>query len=78
MKHADFLQFMRAIFATEDVEILCTEFFTLLPQYVDLELSGQEAAQRLPHVAHHLQQCPECAEVYQALLKATRPDDDCR
>jgi hypothetical protein len=78
MKQAEFLQLMRAIFATEDVELLCSEFFTLLPQYVDLERSGQEAAPRLPHVAHHLQQCPECAEVYQALLRATRPDDDHR
>jgi hypothetical protein len=78
MKQADFVQLLRAIFTTEAVEILCTEFFTLLPQYVDLELSGQEAAQRLPAVAHHLQQCPECAEVYQALRKATRPDDDPR
>jgi hypothetical protein len=76
MKHADFLQLMRAIFATEDVEILCTEFFALLPRYVDLELSGQQAAQLLPHVAHHLSQCPECYEVYQVLLQAIRPEAD--
>jgi predicted anti-sigma-YlaC factor YlaD len=49
-----------------------------LPRYVDLELSGQEAAQLLPHVAQHLGQCPECNEVYQALLKATRPEEDHR
>jgi hypothetical protein len=78
MKRAEFLQFIRSILATEDVEILCTEFFDLLPRYVDLELSGQEAAQLLPHVAHHLGQCPECYEVYQALLKATRPEEDHR
>jgi hypothetical protein len=76
MTRAEFLQLIRSIFATEDAEILCTEFFALLPQYVDLELSGQEAAQRLPQVAQHLGQCPECYEVYQALLKATRPEDD--
>ena len=78
MKRTEFLQFIRSILATDDVEILCTEFFALLPRYVDLELSGQEAAQLLPQVAHHLGQCPECDEVYQALLKATRPEEDHR
>jgi hypothetical protein len=78
MKRAEFLQFLRSIFATEEAELLCTEFFTLLPRYVDLELSGQNAAQLLPQVQHHFGQCPECYEVYQALLKATRPEEDHR
>jgi predicted anti-sigma-YlaC factor YlaD len=78
MTRAEFLQFIRSIFATEDSEILCTEFFDLLPRYVDLELSDQEAATLLPQVKHHLGQCPECDEVYQALLEAARPEDDRR
>jgi hypothetical protein len=76
MKRAEFLQFIRSLFTTVDVELLCTEFFTLLPRYVDLELSGQPAGQILPHVAHHLNQCPECYDVYQGLLTAIRPEED--
>ena len=76
MKRAEFLQFIQSLFATADMELLCTEFFALLPRYVDLERSGQQAAQLLPHVAHHLSQCPECYEVYQALLKAISPEED--
>ena len=76
MKRAEFLQFIQSLFATVDGELLCTEFFALLPRYVDLELSGQQAMQLLPHVAHHLRQCVECYEVYQVLLTAIRPEED--
>jgi hypothetical protein len=29
-----------------------------------------------PDVSHHLQQCPECKEVYEALFKAVQSDND--
>lgn len=74
MKREQFTQLIRSIFAAKDEEILCTEFVQLLPRFVDLELSNQEPRTLLPEVDHHLHQCPECDEVYQALLHAARSE----
>jgi hypothetical protein len=75
MKREAFEQFVRSIFASKDAEVLCSEFFEALPRFVDLQLAGQNAAAALPEAAHHLGQCPECNEVYLALLQALRSED---
>ncbi len=75
MKAEQFGQLIRSILRTSDEEILCSEFFDLLPGYVDLEAAGQDASTRLPQVHHHLGQCPECNEVYEALRDAVRAED---
>ena len=78
MNHTQFLELLRAIFETRDDEIVCSEFFERLPQYVDLVLATAdasrlgEAAEALPQVAHHILQCSECAEVFEALLEIER------
>lgn len=76
MKREVFKQLILSIFAAQDEEILCSEFFGLLPRFVDLQLSGQDVAMLLPEVSHHLGQCPECHEVYQALLHAARSEEN--
>jgi hypothetical protein len=63
---------IRSIFAVQDKEMLCSEFFEIIPRYVDLKLAGEDADKVFPKLSHHLQQCPECDEVYQALLKAVQ------
>ena len=76
MNHAQFLELVRAIFDTREDEIVCSEFFELLPRYVDLVLATADAsrqpAEALPRVAHHILQCAECAEAYEALLEIER------
>jgi len=80
VNHAQFLKLLRAIFDTRDDEIVCSEFFELLPRYVDLVLATADASplqlgqagDALPQVAHHILQCPECAEAYEALLEIER------
>ena len=80
MNHAQFLKLLRAIFDTRDDEIVCSEFFELLPKYVDLVLATADASplqlgqagDALPQVAHHILQWPECAEAYEALLEIER------
>ncbi len=67
-------QLIQSIFTTRDEEILCSEFFDRLPRFVDLQVSGQDAATLLPEVSHHLGQCPECKEVYEALLEAAQAE----
>ncbi len=76
MKRERFEKLVRTIFAVKESEILCSEFFDILPRYVDLELSGRDPAATLPEVSHHLHQCPECNEVYLALLQATQAAGD--
>lgn len=89
MKREDFLHLIRSIFGAQEKEMLCSEFFELLPRYVDLVLAGEDPSKRgwahwkeprppglpelkLPQVAHHMAQCPECGEAYEALLKVAR------
>jgi hypothetical protein len=65
---------IRSIFAVQNKEMLCSEFFEVLPRYVDLKVAGEDADKLFPHLSHHLHQCPECDEVYQALLKAVESE----
>jgi hypothetical protein len=80
VNHAQFLELLRAILDTRDDEIVCSEFFERLPQYVDLVLATADPsrpqlgqpAEALPEVAHHILQCSECAEAFEALLEIER------
>ena len=76
MTSEKFKWFIRSIFAVREREMLCSEFFEILPRYVDLQLAGQEVDKLLPQLTHHLHQCPECDEVYQALRKAVQSEKD--
>ena len=76
MDHAALIRFLDTIFETRETEIVCSEFFELLPRYVDLVASsGAPGASQLafPQVAQHIAQCMECGEEYQALLQVTPP-----
>ncbi|HEY8466982.1 MAG TPA: hypothetical protein VIL04_09280 [Solirubrobacterales bacterium] len=48
-------------------ELGCEECFDLLDRYVDLELAGQPADERVPGMAAHLEGCPACREEYESL-----------
>ena len=48
-------------------ELLCDECFANLDEYVELELAGQPADERIPGMRPHLQGCPACREEYDAL-----------
>jgi hypothetical protein len=48
-------------------EVSCEECFELLDQYVDLELAGMDADDRLPGLAAHLDGCPACREDHESL-----------
>lgn len=70
MKQEDFTRLIDTIFAAKSgEEMLCTQYFDELPRYVDIEISGADAGALLPEVKHHMHQCPECEEVYLALLR---------
>jgi predicted anti-sigma-YlaC factor YlaD len=63
---------LRQIEATQDDELSCSECFEQLSDYVDLELAGAPAAERLPRLRQHLVQCGVCREEYEVLRDLAR------
>ena len=49
-------------------EVGCDECFELLDQYVDLEIAGEDADERIPGLRNHLDGCPACREEHDSLL----------
>jgi hypothetical protein len=73
MTRDELLQLLRSIFGAREQEMLCSEFFELLPRYADRVLAGENPSTgHLPQVAHHMAQCPECAEACETLLQVAR------
>ncbi len=48
-------------------EVTCEECFDLLDEYVELELAGADADDRLPGMREHLRGCPACREDHESL-----------
>ena len=70
MKRNDFRRFIDAVFAAKaGEEMSCSDYFDLLPRYVELEASDEDMAALLPELRHHMRQCPECEELYLGLLR---------
>ena len=66
---------MRLVARTADEELSCDACFELLPQYADLEGSG-EAPTCLPLFRHHLEQCAVCREEYETLRELAQLEAD--
>lgn len=58
--------------ATHEAEIGCDDCFDELHEFAEMELKGKTPEQALPLVREHLDNCGECREEYQALLKAIK------
>ena len=55
-------------------EIGCEECFERIDEYVDLQLAGADADQRIPGLRTHLEGCPACREEHEALLVLASAD----
>ena len=55
-------------------ELLCDECFEKLDQYVELELEGAEADDRIPGMHAYLEGCPACHEDYESLRQLVRDE----
>ena len=53
-------------------ELLCEECFERLDEYVELELKGERADQRIPGMRAHLEGCPACREDHDSLRELVR------
>ncbi|MDX1437526.1 MAG: hypothetical protein R3335_11985, partial [Anaerolineales bacterium] len=60
---------IQSIQGTKDEELACGECFAVLDQFMELVMQGNEAADLMPLVQGHLDQCGDCHEEFEALLK---------
>ena len=57
---------------TRDVEYTCDEVLVLMDQFAEMVVRGEDAAQLMPLVQHHLEMCGDCREEFEALLRILR------
>ena len=76
MKNDRFERWLRNIFQTEDAEISCSECFDLVSHFVEVELSGEDPAIKIPQLKQHLDQCAACREEYETLRDLARLEKD--
>jgi len=58
---------IKRLLGPAEPEVLCDECFERLDEYVDLELQGAPADERIPGLRAHLEGCPACREDYDSL-----------
>jgi hypothetical protein len=75
MQRDRFEKWLRNIYATRDNEISCSECFDRVSRFVDLEVSGQDAAGKMPELQQHIDQCPACREEYETLRDLRRLEE---
>jgi hypothetical protein len=76
MKSNRFENWLQNIFDTQDEEISCTECFDSVSHLVELELSGEDPALKMPQVVQHLHQCSVCREEYETLRDLQRLENE--
>ena len=67
MNLKSFRKWIRHIYNTQEEELDCEAFARVIPQYVDMEISGGQAEVRFSKVKQHLIQCSECCDLYRTL-----------
>jgi hypothetical protein len=72
MNQSKFERILRSIHETRDDEILCSECFNRLSDYVDLEIAGVDASKQMPYVEQHLNQCRVCQVEHEILFDLAR------
>jgi hypothetical protein len=58
---------LKRLLGPAEAEVLCDECFDRLDEYVELELRGEPADERIPGLRAHLDGCPACHEDYESL-----------
>ncbi len=66
---------MERLLGPAEPELLCDECFEKIDQYVELELEGAAANERIPGMRPHLDGCPACREEYESLRDFVRSSE---
>jgi hypothetical protein len=69
---------LKRLLGPAEPELLCDECFEKLDEYVELELQGAPADERIPGMRAHLEGCPACHEDYDSLRGLVQSDDPTR
>ena len=67
-----FSRFLKRVRDSQEAEINCSACLDQINAYVDLELATNNAAERMPQVKQHLDQCGVCSEEYHLLRDLAR------
>jgi hypothetical protein len=65
---------LRRLLGPATPELLCDECFEKLDEYVELELGGAPADDRIPGMRAHLDGCPACRDEYDSLRELVAGD----
>ena len=65
---------LKRLLGPAEPEVLCDECFERLDEYVELELRGEPADERIPGLRAHLEGCPACHEDYESLRAFVQSD----
>jgi hypothetical protein len=65
---------LKRLLGPSEPEVLCDECFERLDEYVELELQGEPADERIPGLRAHLEGCPACREDYESLRAFVQSD----
>jgi hypothetical protein len=63
---------VRDVLGTRPDEIACDDCLEQLDRFVEMTLADQNATEAMPLVQHHLEQCGNCHEEFEALLSVLR------
>lgn len=74
MKPADVERAIRNVLDAGAEDILCSECFDRVSDYVDRELAGAPVEQEMPAVKYHLEHCRVCREEYETLRDLAQLD----
>jgi hypothetical protein len=71
----DLDKLVRMIGETREEEIGCDECLERLDRFVEMRLSGLDAAAAMPLVQDHLEKCGDCREEFEMLLEVLRASE---
>ncbi len=66
---ADVQKLIEMVENTQEVEFSCEDVYNILDQYTELVYHGDDSAELMPLVEHHIEICPDCREEFEALLR---------
>ena len=66
---------LKRLLGPAEPELLCNECFEKLDEYVELELRGAPADERIPGMRAHLEGCPACHEDYDSLRELVQSSE---
>ena len=76
MQKNRFERWLQNIHNTQDEELSCSECFDIVSHFVEVEVSGNDAAAKMPRVQQHLDQCPACRAEYETLRDLQRLENN--